>query len=243
MAIAFHGKIINYASRYDLCACDTGGQGRGFDGPGERAVGFGGCGFLGGRFGGRMGSHTLKLVTLKDEEGVIDQAVVAYYKAPRSYTGEDVVEFSVHGSPYIVQRLMRALSVLGVRSAEAGEFTKRAFLNGRMDLSQAEAVADLIAGETKAAHDLALRQLRGGFSSEIENLRLKLLDFASLVELELDFGEEDVEFADRTRLRELLREIGSKVDAMRASFRLGNAIKEGIPVAIIGSRTRVKVLC
>ena len=190
-----------------------------------------------------MGSHTLKLVTLKDEEGVIDQAVVAYYKAPRSYTGEDVVEFSVHGSPYIVQRLMRALSVLGVRSAEAGEFTKRAFLNGRMDLSQAEAVADLIAGETKAAHDLALRQLRGGFSSEIENLRLKLLDFASLVELELDFGEEDVEFADRTRLRELLREIGSKVDAMRASFRLGNAIKEGIPVAIIGSRTRVKVLC
>ena len=182
----------------------------------------------------RMGSHTLKLVTLKDEEGIINQAVVAYYKAPRSYTGEDVVEFAVHGSPYIVQRLMRALSVLGVRSAEAGEFTKRAFLNGRMDLSQAEAVADLIAGETKEAHDLALRQLRGGFSSEIENLRLKLLDFASLVELELDFGEEDVEFADRTRLRELLREIGSKVDVMRASFRLGNAIKEGIPVAIIG---------
>ena len=189
---------------------------------------------LGGASVARMGSHTLKLSTLKDEEGIIDQAVVAYYKAPRSYTGEDVVEFSVHGSPYIVQRLMRALSVLGVRLAEAGEFTKRAFLNGRMDLSQAEAVADLIAGETKAAHDLALRQLRGGFSSEIENLRLKLLDFASLVELELDFGEEDVEFADRTRLRELLREIGSKVDAMRASFRLGNAIKEGIPVAIIG---------
>ena len=124
---------------------------------------------IGGEALSGMASHTLRLVSLKDSEGVIDQAVVSYYKAPRSYTGEDVVEFSVHGSPYIVQRLMQALFALGVRLAEAGEFTKRAFLNGRMDLSQAEAVADLIAGETKAAHDLALRQLRGGFSSEIDS--------------------------------------------------------------------------
>ena len=189
---------------------------------------------IGGKVVSAMASHTLRLATLRDSEGIIDQAVVSYYKAPHSYTGEDVVEFSVHGSPYIVQRLMQALFALGVRLAEAGEFTKRAFLNGRMDLSQAEAVADLISGETKAAHDLALRQLRGGFSSEIETLRLKLLEFASLVELELDFGEEDVEFADRSQLRALLKELGLKVDSMRASFRLGNAIKEGIPVAIIG---------
>lgn len=189
---------------------------------------------IGGKAVSAMASHTLRLATLKDSEGIIDQAVVSYYKAPRSYTGEDVVEFSVHGSPYIVQRLMQALFALGVRLAEAGEFTKRAFLNGRMDLSQAEAVADLISGETKAAHDLALRQLRGGFSSGIETLRLKLLEFASLVELELDFGEEDVEFADRSQLRALLKELGLKVASMRASFRLGNAIKEGIPVAIIG---------
>ena len=189
---------------------------------------------IGGEALSGMASHTLRLVSLKDSEGVIDQAVVSYYKAPRSYTGEDVVEFSVHGSPYIVQRLMQALFALGVRLAEAGEFTKRAFLNGRMDLSQAEAVADLIAGETKAAHDLAMRQLRGGVSFGIESLRLKLLEFAGLVELELDFGEEDVEFADRSQLRALLKELGLKVASMRASFRLGNAIKEGIPVAIIG---------
>ena len=189
---------------------------------------------IGGKVVSAMASHTLRLATLRDSEGIIDQAVVSYYKAPHSYTGEDVVEFSVHGSPYIVQRLMQALFALGVRLAEAGEFTKRAFLNGRMDLSQAEAVADLISGETKAAHDLALRQLRGGFSSGIETLRLKLLEFVSLVELELDFGEEDVEFADRSQLRDLLKELGLKVDSMRASFRLGNAIKEGIPVAIIG---------
>ena len=181
-----------------------------------------------------MRSHTLRLAVLRDSEGIIDQAVVSYYKAPRSYTGEDVVEFSVHGAPYIVQRLMRALFATGVRLAQAGEFTKRAFLNGRMDLSQAEAVADLISGETKAAHDMAIRQLRGGFSSEMERLRLKLLEFASLVELELDFGEEDVEFADRSQLRSLLAEIGSSVNSLRASFGLGNAIKEGVPVAIVG---------
>lgn len=181
-----------------------------------------------------MGSHTLKLATLRDEEGIIDQGVVSYYAGPKSYTGEDVVEYAVHGSPYIVERLVRALLALGVRMAAPGEFTQRAFLNGRMDLSQAEAVADLISSENKATHDIAMRQLRGGFSSEIEQLRAKLLEFVSLVELELDFGEEDVEFADRAQLRALLAEIASKVDTLRASFRLGNALKEGVPVAIIG---------
>lgn len=181
-----------------------------------------------------IGSHTLKLATLRDEEGIIDQGVVTYYAGPKSYTGEDVVEYAVHGSPYIVERLVRALLALGVRMAAPGEFTQRAFLNGRMDLSQAEAVADLISSENKATHDMAMRQLRGGFSSEIEQLRAKLLEFVSLVELELDFGEEDVEFADRAQLRTLLAEIASKVDTLRASFRLGNALKEGVPVAIIG---------
>lgn len=181
-----------------------------------------------------MGSHTLKLATLRDGEGIIDQGVVSYYAGPKSYTGEDVVEYAVHGSPYIVERLVRALLTLGVRMAAPGEFTQRAFLNGRMDLSQAEAVADLISSENKATHDMAMRQLRGGFSSEIEQLRAKLLEFVSLVELELDFGEEDVEFADRAQLRALLAEIASKVDTLRSSFRLGNALKEGVPVAIIG---------
>lgn len=192
------------------------------------------AGILGGERLRQMASHTFRLATLRDGEGIIDQGVVGYYAAPRSYTGEDVVEYSVHGSPYIVERLMRALTESGVRMAAPGEFTQRAFLNGRMDLSQAEAVADLIAGENKATHDMAIRQLRGGFSSEIEALRAKLLEFVSLVELELDFGEEDVEFADRGQLRALLDEISGKVEALRDSFRLGNALKEGIPVAIIG---------
>lgn len=181
-----------------------------------------------------LASHTFRLATLRDSEGIIDQAVVGFYAGPASYTGEDVVELAVHGSPYIVERLMRALMNQGVRMAAPGEFTQRAFLNGRMDLSQAEAVADLIAGENKATHDMAMRQLRGGFSSEIEELRSRLLEFVSLVELELDFGEEDVEFADRTQLDALLAEIARKVAVLKDSFRLGNALKEGIPVAIIG---------
>lgn len=189
---------------------------------------------LAGEGAAKMASHTLRLAVFRDEEGIIDQGVVSYFAAPRSYTGEEVMELSVHASTYIVERLLRALVKQGVRMATAGEFTRRAFLNGKMDLSQAEAVADLIAGESKAAHDMAMAQLRGGFSSEIEALRQKLLDFVALVELELDFSEEDVEFADRGRLRELLAEIDGKVASLRASFQAGNALKEGIPVVIVG---------
>ncbi len=185
-----------------------------------------------------MESHRLKFARFVAEDpngtDLLDEGVVGLFRAPHSYTGEDVVEFSCHASPYIVRRLLEALVAAGARMAEPGEFTKRAFLNGKMDLSQAEAVADLIAGENRAVHDIALRQLRGGFSSEIETLRQQLLDFVALVELELDFGEEDVEFADRGRLRDLLQTIAEKVDALRASFQTGNALKEGIRVAIVG---------
>lgn len=189
---------------------------------------------IGGAAIRQMTSHTLRLCTLRDKDGVIDQGVVSYYAAPHSYTGEEVVEFGVHGSPYIVSRLLQALLAVGVRMAAPGEFTQRAFLNGKMDLSQAEAVSDLIAAENKASHDLAWRQLRGGVSNEMALLRERLLEFASLVELELDFSEEDVEFADRKRLSELLDEMRRKVEALRQSFLLGNAIKDGISVAIVG---------
>ncbi|MCM1531706.1 MAG: tRNA uridine-5-carboxymethylaminomethyl(34) synthesis GTPase MnmE [Bacteroides sp.] len=189
---------------------------------------------IGGKRLEDIASHSLRLATLRDKDGIIDQGVVSFYAAPNSYTGQEVVEYALHGSPYIVGRLLQALTAQGVRMAEPGEFTRRAFLNGKMDLSQAEAVADLIAGENKAMHDLAMRQLRGGFSNEIEVLRSKLLDFVALVELELDFGEEDVEFADHTKLQALLDEIERKVTALRASFKAGNAIKAGIPVAIVG---------
>lgn len=165
---------------------------------------------------------------------VLDEGVVTLFRAPHSYTGEDVVELSCHASPYIVRRLLSALTAAGARMAEPGEFTKRAFLNGRMDLSQAEAVADLIAAENKASHDLAWRQLRGGVSNEMAALRARLVEFASLVELELDFSEEDVEFADRSALRSLLDEISARVAALRRSFATGLALKEGVPVVLIG---------
>lgn len=185
-----------------------------------------------------LASHRLRFARFVAENGketeLLDEGVVGIFRSPHSYTGEDVVEFSCHASPYIVRRLLEALVAAGARMAEPGEFTKRAFLNGKMDLSQAEAVADLIAGESRAVHDIALRQLRGGFSSGIEELRQKLLDFVSLLELELDFGEEDVEFADRGRLQALLQEIEAKVGALRQSFKAGNALKEGIRVAIVG---------
>ena len=168
------------------------------------------------------------------EETVLDEVVGVYYKGPRSFTGEDTVEFSCHGSPYIVQRLLAMLTEAGCRLAEPGEFSRRAFLNGRVDLAQAEAIGDLIASENAAMHRLAMRQMRGGFSSELQRLRSELIDFAALIELELDFVEEDVEFAHRERLRGLLdrlkREIGLLVD----SFRTGSALREGIPVAIVG---------
>ena len=167
--------------------------------------------------------------------GVIDEAIVTIFRAPHSYTGEDSVEISVHGSSYVVRALMQALARAGARPARAGEFTRRAFLAGRMDLAQAEAVADMIASSSRAAHAVAATQMRGAYSHELQELRRQLLDITSLLELELDFSEEDVEFADRTHLDTLLRRTRDKVAALARSFALGNALKEGVAVAIVGS--------
>ena len=167
--------------------------------------------------------------------GVIDEAIVTIFRAPHSYTGEDSVEISVHGSSYVVRALMQALACAGARPARAGEFTRRAFLAGRMDLAQAEAVADMIASSSRAAHAVAATQMRGAYSHELQELRRQLLDITSLLELELDFSEEDVEFADRTQLDTLLRRTRDKVAALARSFALGNALKEGVAVAIVGS--------
>lgn len=167
--------------------------------------------------------------------GVIDEAIVTIFRAPHSYTGEDSVEISVHGSSYVVRALMQALARAGARPARAGEFTRRAFLAGRMDLAQAEAVADMIASSSRAAHAVAATQMRGAYSHELQELRRQLLDITSLLELELDFSEEDVEFADRTQLDTLLRRTREKVAALARSFALGNALKEGVAVAIVGS--------
>ena len=158
--------------------------------------------------------------------GVIDEAIVTIFRAPHSYTGEDSVEISVHGSSYVVRALMQALARAGARPARAGEFTRRAFLAGRMDLAQAEAVADMIASSSRAAHAVAATQMRGAYSHELQELRRQLLDITSLLELELDFSEEDVEFADRTQLDTLLRRTRDKVAALARSFALGNALKE-----------------
>jgi tRNA modification GTPase len=171
-------------------------------------------------------------IVCKDE--VLDEVVVALFKAPHSFTGEDIVEISCHGSVYIQQKILEILVENGARLALPGEFTQRAFLNGKMDLSQAEAVADVIASSNAAAHKLALNQMRGGFSKEINDLRDQLLHFTAMVELELDFSEEDVEFADRTQLRNLTVKIEALLRKLKDSFRLGNAIKNGIPVAIVG---------
>jgi tRNA modification GTPase len=165
---------------------------------------------------------------------LIDEVVITLYKGPKSYTGEDTVEISCHGSPYIVTILLQACVELGARIALPGEFTQRAFLNNKLDLSQAEAVADVIASENEAQHKIAMQQLRGGFSKELANMREQLINFAALVELELDFSEEDVEFADRTALKTLLVEIQNHLTKLAESFTYGNAIKKGIPVAIIG---------
>ncbi len=164
----------------------------------------------------------------------IDEVVVSLFRAPHSYTGEDVTEISCHGSVYIQQTILQLLIEKGARMAAPGEFTQRAFLNGKMDLSQAEAVADLIASSTAAAHKIAFHQMRGGFSEEIRRLRQQLLKFTALIELELDFSEEDVEFADRTALKALTETIERLIRRLTDSFRLGNAIKNGIPVAIVG---------
>ncbi|KXJ04441.1 tRNA modification GTPase MnmE, partial [Exaiptasia diaphana] len=165
----------------------------------------------------------------------IDEVLVTIFAAGKSFTGEESTEISCHGSPYIQQQIIAALIEAGCRLAEPGEYTQRAFLNGKMDLSQAEAVADLIASQSRNAHDIALKQLRGGFSSELKDLREKLIHFASLVELELDFAEEDVEFADRTELKQLVSDVLTYIRRLSESFELGNAIKNGVPVAIVGA--------
>ena len=181
-------------------------------------------------------SHTLHYGTLLDNltGQIVDEVVVALYRAPRSYTREDIVEITGHGSDYIVQRILALLLRHGARLAEAGEFTKRAFLNGALDLAQAEAVADLIAADSALSHQVALNQLRGGFSSELKALRGQLITFAALLELELDFGEEDVEFADRRGLARLLAEVQGVVAGLLRSFELGNVIKNGVTTVIAG---------
>ncbi len=179
-------------------------------------------------------SHTLHFGTIRDGSIIVDEVVVALFKGPRSYTGENIVEVSFHGSPYILQKGLALLIRYGARLAKPGEFTMRAFLNGRMDLSQAEAVADLIASESEAAHGIAMQQMRGGFSNEITALREQLIHFASMIELELDFGEEDVEFANRADLIGLVQNIQKLIRNLLNSFELGNAIKHGVTTVIAG---------
>jgi len=179
-------------------------------------------------------SHTLHLGHIVDGEKVIDQVLLSIFKGTNSYTGENTIEISCHGSTYIQQQIIQLLLRKGCRMANAGEFTLRSFLNGKMDLSQAEAVADLISSDNEASHQIAMQQMRGGFSNEIKELRQELLNFASLIELELDFAEEDVAFADRTQFRELLNRIEFVLKRLIDSFAVGNVIKNGIPIAIVG---------
>ncbi len=178
--------------------------------------------------------YSIHFGTINDKQAIIDEVLVSIFKAPRSYTGEDSIEISCHGSTYIQEKILNLLIQNGARTANPGEFTQRAFLNGKLDLSQAEAVADLIASESEASHKIALQQMRGGFTSDLKNLRAELLNFISLVELELDFSEEDVEFADRKKLKQLIKNINQKISELLHSFNLGNVIKKGIPVAIVG---------
>lgn len=180
-------------------------------------------------------THTAHFGYLKDGGELIDEVVVTLFKNPASFTGQDIVEIACHGSVYIQERILNVLIENGARMAGPGEFSMRAFMNGKMDLSQTEAVADLISSSSAAAHKVAMHQMRGGFSKEINELREGLLTFASLVELELDFSEEDVEFADRAQLQNLVQEVKLKVSSLLASFKLGNVIKNGVPVAIVGS--------
>ncbi len=178
--------------------------------------------------------YTVHFGHIYDGEELIDEVLISLFKAPHSYTGENSVEISCHGSVYIQQKIVQILIKNGARAAEAGEFSLRAFLNGKMDLSQAEAVADLIASSSEAARKVAMYQMRGGFKEEISKLRDELLKFISLIELELDFAEEDVEFADRSQLKELVNNIHKVVFGLTESYQLGNVIKNGIPVAIVG---------
>ncbi len=180
-------------------------------------------------------ANTIHFGTIRDEENrILDEVLVSLFKAPKSYTREDTIEISCHGSPFILQQVLQLFLRNGARMANAGEFTLRAFLNGQLDLSQAEAVADLIASSSEASHQVAMKQMRGGISLEIKKLRDELITFASLIELELDFGEEDVEFADRTQLRLLMEKIQRYLNALLSSFHLGNAIKNGITTVIAG---------
>ena len=181
-------------------------------------------------------SHTVHLGWMLSASGErLDEVLATLFDHGKSFTGEESVELACHGSPYIQQLLLQRLVEVGCRLAEPGEFTKRAFLNGRLDLSQAEAVADLIASQSKQAHQVALQQLRGRFSSELQQLREQLINFAALIELELDFAEEDVEFAERRALKNLVSDVLQMVQRLAASFELGNAIKNGVPVAIVGA--------
>ena len=180
--------------------------------------------------------YTIKFGTVNDASGaLLDEVLVSVFRAPHSYTGENSVEISCHASSYIVSSLMGLLFEAGARAAEPGEFTQRAYLNGKMDLAQAEAVADVIASQNAAAHRIAFNQMKGGFSSELKGMRGELLELVSLMELELDFSEEEVEFADRSRLDSLLEQIIAHVTSLIDSFRMGNAIKNGVPVAIAGA--------
>lgn len=179
-------------------------------------------------------THTLHVGLLEIDGNIIDEVVAALYKAPRSYTGENIVEFSCHGSPYIQQQILEACVAKGARLAKPGEFTQRAFLNGKMDLAQAEAVADLIAADSKAQQETALQQLRGGFSGDLSELRDQLINFAALIELELDFSDEDVAFADRSQFKKLIHTLKVQIGKLLESFQLGNVIKNGVSVAIIG---------
>ncbi len=178
--------------------------------------------------------YTVHYGDIRDDGEIIDDVLVTIFRAPNSYTGEDSVEISCHSSPYIRQKIMQMIIDCGASPALPGDFTRRAFLNGKLDLSQAEAVADLIASGSEASHRLATKQMRGGYSSEINRLRDQLLHFASLVELELDFGEEDIEFAERSQLRKLVLGVHDMTSGLVSSFKLGNAIRNGIPVAIVG---------
>lgn len=179
-------------------------------------------------------THTVHVGLLHVDNKVLDEVVVTLFKSPRSYTGEDVVEISCHGSPFVQRQIVDTIVRFGARLARPGEFTQRAFLKGKLDLTQAEAVADLIASGTEAAQRAALQGLRGGFSAELKQLREQLIQFSSLLELELDFSQEDVTFADRTQLKELLNRLATTTQALLSSFKLGNVIKNGVSVAIVG---------
>lgn len=179
-------------------------------------------------------SHTLHVGLIREEDNIIDEVVVSLFKGPKSYTGEDVVEISCHGSPYVQQQVLQACVHKGARIAKPGEFTQRAFLNGKLDLTQAEAVADLIASNTAASQKTALYNIRGGFSEVLKDLREELISFSALIELELDFSQEDVEFADRKKFYELIKSAQTTTTRLLQSFQLGNVIKNGVSVAIVG---------